>query len=315
MSKLFIPFSFFLLLPFCVIGQNEFKTYKEVIKGSDVSFNMIAVKGGEFLLGSRESEIQRDQDEGPQKKVLISDLWVGETEVAYDAYQLFFEEAKDPEPKPDGISRPSPPYIDFTLGMGKTGGFPANSMQQYAALMFCKWLYKKTGTFYRLPTEAEWEYFAKLSYPPNEGSLTDSIKLQDHEWFAANSDGKYHKSSQKKPSAIGLYDLLGNVAEWTMDEYEEKFIAQLTDGISNPVSPKTKRYPSTVKGGHYNSYAKDLRPSNRTRSNPIWNRRDPQIPKSKWWNADSPFVGFRIVRPIIQPSSEEIENFFENVLK
>jgi formylglycine-generating enzyme required for sulfatase activity len=315
MNKLFILFSIILVIPFCVVGQDEFKTYKEVIKGSDVSFNMIAVKGGEFLLGSRESELHRDFDEGPQKKIVLSDFWVGETEITYDVYQLFFEEAKDPEPKPDGISRPSPPYIDFTLGMGKTGGYPANSMQQYAALMFCKWLYKKTGIFYRLPTEAEWEYVAKLSYNEKEFSQIDTLALLNSEWFANNAGGKYHKVGLKKPSALGLYDVLGNVAEWTLDEYDEKFIAKLTQGSIDPVSLKTKRYPSTVRGGNFGSFGKELRPSNRIKSNSIWNRRDPQIPKSIWWNADSPFVGFRVVRPFLQPSANDVEKFFEIVLK
>jgi hypothetical protein len=45
--------------------------------------------------------------------------------------------------------------------------------------------------------------------------------------------------------------------------------------------------------------------------NPIWNRRDPQVPKSKWWNTDAPFVGFRIVKPLAQPTAEEAEAFFK----
>jgi formylglycine-generating enzyme required for sulfatase activity len=228
---------------------------------------------------------------------------------------MFLDETKDPYPKPDGISRPSPPYIDFTLGMGKTGGYPANSMQQYAVIMFCKWLYKKTGNFYRLPTEVEWEYAAKLSYDRSILNINDTLLIDSYEWYSKNSSDKYHKVATKLPSILGLYDLLGNVSEWTLDQYDENYLKILDNGSINPFSKKTTRYPSTVKGGNYKSKWFDLRPSNRIRSNPIWNRRDPQIPKSKWWNADAPFVGFRLVRPYISPSQKEIEQFFENMLK
>ena len=70
------------------------------------------------------------------------------------------------------------------LGMGKTGGFPANSMTQYAALMYCQWLYKKTGIFYRLPTEAEWEYNANLGLAYSFGE--DERQLAKYTWYKAN---------------------------------------------------------------------------------------------------------------------------------
>ena len=54
-----------------------------------------------------------------------------------------------------------------------------------------------------------------------------------------------------------------------------------------------------------------LRSANRIKSDLKWNARDPQIPKSKWWNTDAPFIGFRIVRPVEQPGPEAIESFFK----
>jgi hypothetical protein len=66
-----------------------------------------------------------------------------------------------------------------------------------------------------------------------------------------------------------------------------------------------------VRGGNYSDDAAALRPAARLESDPIWNRRDPQIPRSRWWNADAPFVGFRIVRPVKQPTKEEAETFFK----
>ena len=304
---------YIMLLPFYLFSQEKFSAYTEKIKGSDITFKMIPVSGGKFALGAADSEMQAEQDEFPAKNIEISDFWMGETEVTYDLFQLFLDETKDPAPQVDGITRPSKPYIDFTLGMGKVGNFPANSMQQYSALMFCKWLYKKIGIFYRLPTEAEWEYVAKKSFETE--ALKNQQLLGELEWFAENADNKYHKVAEKKPNKMGFYDLLGNVSEWTMDEYESNYYEKIAPGIKDPVSHKTKRYPVTVRGGNYKSLLSELRLTNRIKSESIWNRRDPQVPKSKWWNADAPFIGLRVVRPRVTKTQEEVESFFESVLK
>lgn len=281
----------FILLTHLSMGQ-KISSYTQGIPQSDVKFDMIALPSGEF------------------KQQAIQAFWIGKTEVTYDEYQLFFEEERDPAPKPpeegpDAITRPSPPYIDFTLGMGKVGGFPANSMQHFAALMYCKWLYAKTKIFYRLPTEAEWEYAFQLG-----SKNTTSSNLEEFAWFAENSGNRYFKVAQKKPNALGIYDMIGNVSEWVLDHYQEKrsnlnpheavFIDKYADAV--------------VKGGNFRTEKKDLSGQYRIPADPIWNRRDPQIPKSKWWNADAPFVGFRIVRPSKQPTEAEVRAFFAKYL-
>lgn len=281
----------FILLTHLSMSQ-KISSYTQGIPQSDVKFDMIALPSGEF------------------KQQAIQSFWIGKTEVTYDEYQLFFEEERDPAPKPpvdgpDAVTRPSPPYIDFTLGMGKVGGFPANSMQHFAALMYCKWLYAKTKIFYRLPTEAEWEYAFQLGT-----KNTTSNNLEDFAWFAENSGNRYFKVAQKKPNALGIYDMIGNVSEWVLDHYQEKrsnlnpheavFIDKYADAV--------------VKGGNFRTEKKDLSGQYRIPADPIWNRRDPQIPKSKWWNADAPFVGFRIVRPSKQPTEAEVRAFFAKYL-
>ncbi len=289
--------------------DSEYTAYEQKIPGTEVHFKMVPIKGGTFTLGSPQNEKGRKADEGPAKTVKIDDFYMGATEVTFEEYNEFADQDKPQTDIPDGMTRPSPPYIDLTLGMGKAGGYPANSMSQYGALMYCRWLYYKTGVFYRLPTAAEWEYAcragAKTAYPFGN----DASQLKAYAWYKDNSGGKYHPVAQLKPNAWGLYDMLGNVQEWTMDQYDEQGVAQAA--AANPWTMPTKKSPRLLKGGNYDDDATALRAAARIKSDPMWNDRDPQNPKSRWWNADAPFVGFRVVRPVKQPTKEEAEKFFE----
>ena len=118
----------------------------------------------------------------------------------------------------------------------------------------------------------------------------------------------------KKPNAFGLYDMLGNVAEWTLDQYREDYFDAIKTSTDNPLMQPTKKHPITLKGGNFRDDADKLRSAARLKSDLKWNARDPQIPRSKWWNADAPVIGFRIIRPVKQPSPEEAEQFFTQLL-
>ncbi|MES1219241.1 MAG: SUMF1/EgtB/PvdO family nonheme iron enzyme [Bacteroidota bacterium] len=302
----------FLLISAQNNADTGFAVYSQQVPGTSLQIKMVPIASGSFLMGSPASEKDRDVDEGPQKKITVSSCWMGAYEVTYEEYNTFFtDDAYAQNVDADAITRPSQPYIDFTLGMGKTGGFPANSMQQYGAIMYCRWLYKKTGIFFRLPTEAEWEYACRAGSDKKYFFGDNESQLEQFAWYAKNSGGKYHKVGELKPNPWGLYDILGNVGEWTLDQYNEHYFDSLTDNGKDPVIKPTKRNPRTVKGGTFKDDAKELRAANRLMSDPVWNRRDPQIPRSKWWNADAPFIGFRIVRPYKQPTPEEAENFFK----
>ena len=115
----------------------------------------------------------------------------------------------------------------------------------------------------------------------------------------------------KKPNAWGLYDIIGNVSEWTLDHYNEKALEKSASNVTDPVNYNEETYPKVLKGGGYESDSKELRSAARIKSDPEWNRRDPQIPKSKWWLTDAPSAGFRIVRPLKQPSPKEADEFFK----
>lgn len=294
--------------------KEVFGAFEQKIPNSTVSFKMVPVPAGVFLMGSPEKEKGRHSDEGPVLKVAVDSFWMEEHEVTYEEYILFQDESLDPGPIPDGVTRPSPPYIDFTLGMGKTGGFPANSISQYAAIMYCKWLYKKTGVFYRLPTEAEWEYACRAGSSAAYPFGDDMTSLKDCAWYKGNSDNKYHAVKQLKPNAWGLYDMLGNVAEWTLDQYAADYFEKIKDHPTDPLLQPVTKYPVTLRGGSFHDEAVQMRCAARLPSDRKWNARDPQIPKSKWWNTDAPFIGFRIVRPVKQPDATAVDHFFNQFL-
>ncbi|MDB5229413.1 MAG: formylglycine-rating enzyme family protein [Chitinophagaceae bacterium] len=295
------------------LPQTDFKAYDQLIPGSTLKTKMIPISAGSFIIGSGNKEKGHQPDESPQHKLKISAFWMSAYEVTRDEFDVFYkDETLSQNSSVDAITRPSPQYIDFSGGMGKEGGYPVNSLSQYGALMYCRWLYNKTGIFYRLPTEAEWEYACRAGSTTSYFFGDDEKELGDYAWYQQNSKGKFQKTGLKKPNAWGLYDMLGNVAEWTLDHYDQNAFQKMKDDDADPVMPANpSRFPKVVKGGGYDDDALHLRSATRIKSEPSWNRRDPQIPKSKWWLTDAPSVGFRIIRPLKQPTAQEAEEFFK----
>ncbi|QHT70105.1 formylglycine-generating enzyme family protein [Rhodocytophaga rosea] len=301
----------------------DFAAYTEQIPGTKISFDMVPIQGGEYLMGSPATEASRKEDEGPQHTVKIEPFWMGKHEITWDEYELFMYQEKTGNPAvsaadtkaktadtgTDAISTPSPPYVDMSFGMGKYG-FPAVNMTQYAARMYCKWLSAKTGHFYRLPTEAEWEYACRANTKTAYHFGDDPAQLNEYAWHYENSNSAYKKVGTKKPNPWGLYDMHGNVAEMTLDQYLPDFYAKSKQGAVNPWSIPKDLYPHTSRGGSWDDDKDRLRSAARIPSKPTWKKRDPQIPRSDWWFTDASFSGFRIIRPVKQPTKAEMEAYY-----
>ena len=292
----------------------SFINYSQKINGSNFSFKMVPIPSGSFTIGSNEQEKGRGQEEGPNKEIKLDAFWMGAYEVTRDELDVFLkDETTSQNVNVDAITRPSPQYVDLSWGMGKEGGYPANSMSQRNAIMYCKWLYEKTKVFYRLPTEAEWEYACKAGTKTAYFFGNEERDLDKYAWYEKNSTNTFHKVGQKLPNPWGLYDILGNVLEWTLDHYDPVAFEKVNNQQLS-IAPNEAKYPKTLKGGSYLDAAIDLRSAKRFHSDPIWNRRDPQIPKSKWWLTEAKQVGIRLVRPLKTPSEEEINQFFKSYL-
>ncbi len=314
MSKIIVSFFLACIMLVTSAQDNNFSIYEQPLLHSGLRFKMIPIQGGEFLIGSPENEKGRNSDEGPQKKIKVASFWMSAYEVTRDELDVFLkDESTSQNVSLDAITRPSPQYVDLSWGMGKEGGYPANSMSQYAAIMYCKWLYEKTKIFYRLPTEAEWEYACKAGSTSAYFFGDNVLDLDKYAWYEKNSNNSFHKVGEKLPNPWGLFDMIGNVTEWTLDHYDANALEKITNNeFKVPVN--SSRYPKTLKGGSYLDIASDLRSSKRIHSDPVWNRRDPQIPKSKWWLTEAKQVGIRLVRPFKEPSEQEVQAFFKSYL-
>jgi formylglycine-generating enzyme required for sulfatase activity len=288
------------------------KNYTERLTDK-VSFEMIAVPGGTFSIGSPESEVGRGHDEGPQRAVRVKPFWMGRCEVTWNEYDLYWitrvpakdapKEKRDPA---DAVSRPSPPYHDESFGYGRDG-YPVISVSYHSAMQYCSWLSAKTGKHYRLPTEAEWEWACRAG-TKGAYSFDDPKAIGDYAWYAENANEEPHPVGTKMGNPWGLCDMHGNVAEWCIDSYQKDAYAGLpSDKISlQPVSlPRNARFPYVVRGGSWAHRAGKCRSATRLASTPEWNRRDPGINPSIWWLTDADFVGFRVV--CVSPENDNLK--------
>lgn len=301
------------------IAQGDFKEYTQKIEGTDVSFKMVPIKGGEFTLGAAKKDKKKEADELPNKNVEVSSFWMGAFEVTQKEFLLFTDRTSDilpsGEQNPIVISRPSSPYEDPSKGLGDDDFKPTVGLTQYGALSYCRWLYNRTGLFYRIPTEAEWEFAAKAGTDTPYFFGKKAKELAKYAWYNKNGEEQLHKVGLKEPNPNGLYDIYGNVAEWCLDQYYVDFYTTIKDGEKDPRGMPDALYPRSVRGGSFIDDEAGCRSSNRDTSTDVWKERDPQLPQSFWWNTDSEFVGFRLVRPLVQPSKEEIEMFFSSMLE
>ncbi|MDR0335603.1 MAG: formylglycine-generating enzyme family protein [Planctomycetaceae bacterium] len=309
--------------------ESEMQPYLEKISGSDQTFKMIPIKGGKFLMGSPENEEGRREDENPQHEVELKPFWIAEHEATWKEFEQFAlkilrdsrkekSNLTEREKLADALAAPTPPYDISSISHDNAGkiGYPASGMTAYAAQLYCRWLTMITGRYYRLPTEAEWEYACRAGSTTAYSFGDDESKLGDYAWFFDNSDGTSKKIMTKKPNAWGLYDMHGNLSEWVLEQYDAKtYTNRKPNSYGMPVKPlKGDGFGQVARGGNCeDDEAANLRSARRLYSETNWKQQDPQFPQSIWWVTDAAYVGFRVVRPLEPPKTEEEAKQYEPV--
>ncbi len=282
---------------------------------------MVPVRGGEFRMGSPESEPLRRTDEGPCHRVRVDDFWISAIEIPWELYIAFMDNGRPRmrtgvllERQPDDelwdlVAQPTAPYTSMNLGMGSgyENGMPAISMSHYAASKFCEWLSAQTGRYYRLPTEAEWEYACRAGTQTAYCYGDGEDDLPQYGWFWNNANDRYQHVAMKKPNAFGLHDMHGNVAEWVLDTYVPRAYAERREGTAeNPLVLVPGQNGHVVRGGSWEDDPDRLRSAARSSSKAEWMSLDPQNPKSLWYLSSGGMIGFRIVRPTRLPDRETV---------
>ena len=304
-------------------APERFETFTETVPGTNAAIRMVAVPGGEFLLGSPENEPRRRSDEGPQKRVRISRFFMAETEITWRQFWSFYNETMsegrtppalvyeaNSRPGLDAVTGPTPPFGLPDQGWGM-GDRPAITMTHYAAETFCLWLSLKTGKHYRLPTEAEWEYAARggtdtpyffegdpKRYDPQGLRRlfgADTTMIARYVVYSGNSPAHTQEPSWIKANPFGLKNMLGNVMEYCSDRYAPDAYDRISDGALDPKGPQDGE-EFVVRGGSYADAAGNVRCAARSHTrHDDWLRTDPQNPKSIWWYSDVKAIGFRVV--------------------
>jgi formylglycine-generating enzyme required for sulfatase activity len=312
--------------------EAEMKLYTEKIPGTDLTFIMVPIKGGTFKMGSPDTEEGRQEDEGPQIEVEVQPFWMGEHEVTWKEFEQFAlkylqrgrkstDSLTERDRAADAMASPTNPWNIGSISHDNAGkvGYPASGMTLYCAQVYCKWLTMITGRYYRLPTEAEWEYACRAGSTTAYSFGDDDDDLDEYAWWQVTSDGSSQRVKTRKPNAWGLFDMHGNVSEWVLEHYAKDTYANRKPGsFAAPVKPPVTRIGDKgfidhiARGGNCeDDKPVDLRSARRLKSELDWAAQDPQYPKSIWWLTDAPYVGFRVVRPLNPPNTDEEAKLYE----
>ncbi len=193
-------------------GDEELlKELKDELQGPDKAkteksqlIPMVFVKGGCFKMGDQFGV--GDDDEQPVHEVCLEDYYISETEVTQAQWEA---------------------VMGFNPSKFKDPNKPVEYVSWNDIQFFLKKLNEQTGRKFRLPTEAEWEYAArergkKLMWP----GTNKEKEIDDYAWHLENSDMQTHPVKSKKPNALGIYDMAGNVWEWVYDYFDFDYYKQ-----------------------------------------------------------------------------------------
>lgn len=234
-----------------------------------IDMKLVDLKGECFSLGSPDSQAERYFNEKP-KRVCIADFSISQHEITNAQYRKF-------KPDHDSGSYVTHANQSFDLNGDQQ---PVVEVSWQDAVAFADWLSERTGKHYRLPTEAEWEYAAraKSTAPRYWGDAVSEAciyanvtdKTAQSYWSAKiihDCEDGYAVTApvgSLAPSKYQLYDMLGNVSEWTCSRYQSDYNRDATECMEK--NPETER--RTVRGGSWDDTPRMVRVSDRDGRHP-----------------------------------------------
>ncbi len=176
---------------------------------------------GQFTMGSPTTEPGRETYEEQHDVVITEGFWMMETEVTVGMFKAFVKDtgykSKGDDPlgwTERGFKKDSK-YSWRNPGFSQDDSHPVTCVSWNDAIAFCDWLHEKTGQNFQLPSDSQWEYACRA-----ETTTAYAGTLRMMAWYQDNSGWKTHPAGTKKPNAWGLYDMHGNVCEWTSTKFE-----------------------------------------------------------------------------------------------
>ena len=215
-----------------------------------VTFKMIPVNGGTFMMGARDGEESAGSYEKPLHQVTLSSFSIGETEVTQALWLA--------------VMGSNPSY--FTGDLNR----PVEKVSWGDCQTFITKLNQMTGGNFRLPTEAEWEFAARGGNKSAGYIYAGSNTPGNVAWYSDNSDNTTHPVAQKQANELGLYDMSGNVSEWCSDWYDSDYYS--VSPSVNPTGPESG-YQRVSRGGNFDNAAIYVRVAFRNNPSPTasWN--------------------------------------------
>lgn len=230
----------------------ELRTETFTVKG--VSFTMVLVEGGTFMMGATAEQGTTDpfEDEYPVHEVTLSDYCIGQTEVTQELFMAVYN-AFWPYENED-----NPSWFSSSHGFTDDLRRPVETIHyEREVRIFLTNLYMLTGIWFRLPTEAEWEFAARGGNLSKGYKYSGSNDLDEVAWYLNNNDHMTQPVGTKKPNELGLYDMSGNVWEYCQD----KLGTYSSEPQTNPVC--TTGYSFLGRGGCFENKAQYCRVSTR----------------------------------------------------
>jgi eukaryotic-like serine/threonine-protein kinase len=256
---------------------------------NSIGMKMVRLPSGEFWMGSDESpeELVRlfpntkaewYRWEQPRHRVqLTRPFEIGRYPVTVREFRAFVEDGgykTEAETGGGGYQWTGKEWkLNLDLDWRKPGfvqqdDHPVVLISWNDAIAYCKWLSRKEGTEYRLPTEAEWEYACRAGTTTRFCFGDDFERLVEYGWHHKNSGGSTHPVGQKKPNGWGLCDMHGNVWEWCQDWFDGEYYKQFANRVAvDPAEPSAGSF-RVFRGGSWRNGASRCRSAFRSRNAP-----------------------------------------------